>query len=108
MVVIKRVSLVRRKEGLPVEEFQRYWREVHGPLAIRVPGLRRYIPTHVLPETYNSANPPLYDGLPEAWYDSLEAYRNRTLNASVPRDPQWSDFCRGQEQLLSREVVLID
>src|SRR5882724_5389117 len=30
---VKNVELVTRKPGMPVEDFQRYWREVHGPLA---------------------------------------------------------------------------
>ena len=31
---------------MTVEAFQRHWREVHGPLGARVPGLRRYVQSH--------------------------------------------------------------
>ena len=29
-----------------VEEFQRYWREVHGPLASEIPVILRYVQSH--------------------------------------------------------------
>jgi len=28
------------------EEFQRYWRETHGPIVQRIPGLRKYVQNH--------------------------------------------------------------
>lgn len=28
------------------DEFQRYWRDVHGPIAKRIPGLRKYVQNH--------------------------------------------------------------
>src|SRR6476646_3330435 len=71
--MIKRVSLVNRKAGMHVEEFQRYWRKVHAPLALRVPGLRRYVQSHTVLETYDSDDPPAYDGIVETWWDSVEA-----------------------------------
>ena len=33
----KNVEFVTRKPGLALEAFQRYWREVHGPLAAPIP-----------------------------------------------------------------------
>jgi uncharacterized protein (TIGR02118 family) len=107
--MVKYVAMLYRKEGVSVEAFQKYGREVHGPINVkRDPAMRRYIQTHVLPETYNSANPPAYDGLPEAWYDSLEAYQNRPRDPSGPTDLHWGEYCRGQEQIWTREVVLVD
>jgi uncharacterized protein (TIGR02118 family) len=66
------VALAMRKSGSSVEEFQRYWREHHGPLAVRIPGLRRYVQNHPRPELYGGRNAPLCDGVAEAWFDSLE------------------------------------
>lgn len=37
-----RMGLLDRRSDTSQEEFRRYWREVHGPLAARLPGLRRY------------------------------------------------------------------
>ncbi|HEY8614283.1 MAG TPA: EthD family reductase [Roseomonas sp.] len=40
--MIVRMGLLNRRPDTPPQEFRRYWREVHGPLAARLPGLRRY------------------------------------------------------------------
>ena len=33
----------KRKDGLSLTDFSRHWREVHAPLAKRMPGLRGYV-----------------------------------------------------------------
>ena len=39
--MIKSIALAHRKPGLTREEYNRYWKEEHGPLAARLlPGLR--------------------------------------------------------------------
>ena len=73
--MIKLIYSFKRKEGLSVEEFQRYWRETHGPIAARIPGVRRYVQNHTLPELYDTKHPPAYDGAAELWFDSLESMR---------------------------------
>jgi uncharacterized protein (TIGR02118 family) len=40
--MILRMGLLARRTDVPPAEFRRHWREVHGPLAARLPGLRRY------------------------------------------------------------------
>jgi uncharacterized protein (TIGR02118 family) len=72
------IALAVRKPGMSVEEFQKYWREHHGPLAAKIPGLRRYVQNHPLPELYGSRNAPLCDGVAEAWFDSLEDLQRST------------------------------
>jgi len=50
---------LHRKAGTSREEFQRYWREVHGPLVAsfqRILRIRRYVQSHTVED-------PLYDGL---------------------------------------------
>lgn len=74
--MVKWVTFLRRRPGMTVEEFQRYWREVHGPLVVAgIPTMRRYVQNHVLPETYMGATSPAYDGIPTAWFDSFEVFR---------------------------------
>jgi hypothetical protein len=41
--MVKVIYCIRRKPGMSQEEFHRYWREVHGPIAKKIPGLRRYV-----------------------------------------------------------------
>jgi uncharacterized protein (TIGR02118 family) len=45
--MIKRISLLQRKAGMSVEAFNRHWFEIHGPLALSVPGVQRYIQNHI-------------------------------------------------------------
>ncbi len=68
--LIKRVSFIKRKPGMSPEEFSRYWRKVHGPLALALPGLRRYVQCHVVPSTYEKGEP-AYDGVAQIWFETL-------------------------------------
>ncbi len=40
--MVVRMGLLSRRPDTAPDAFRRYWREVHGPLAARLPGLRRY------------------------------------------------------------------
>jgi uncharacterized protein (TIGR02118 family) len=77
------VALITRKPGLGVEEFQKYWREHHGPLAAVIPGLRRYVQNHPLPELYGGRNAPLCDGIAEAWFDTVDSLQRSIETAQV-------------------------
>ncbi len=74
--MMKLIYMITRKEGMSVEEFQTYWRETHAPIAAKIPGVRRYVQCHTLPETYGGNTPPSYDGAAELWYDDLQAFRD--------------------------------
>lgn len=73
--MVKLIYCLSRKPGMSVEEFQRYWREVHAPIAARIPGVRRYVQCHTLPELYRDGRTPAFDGAAELWWDSLDALR---------------------------------
>lgn len=107
--MIKFIGLLTRKEGMSVEDFQRYWREVHGPIMARTPGMRRYVQSHAVPESYAGPNPPPFDGLAEAWFDSRAAFE------AAQRSPQWQagtpdarNFLASSRNLLTTEVPIID
>ncbi len=73
--MVKLIYVMTRKEGLSVEEFQTHWRETHAPIAAAIPGVRRYVQCHTLPELYGSDLNPSYDGAAELWFDDLAAMR---------------------------------
>lgn len=77
----KGVGFVRRKPTLTVEEFQRHWREVHGPLGAAVPGLRRYVQSHTRLAAYEHGRNPAWDGIAIIWFDDSAALRAATLTA---------------------------
>jgi uncharacterized protein (TIGR02118 family) len=74
--MIKSVSLLTRKPELTHEQFVRHWLEIHAPLAHAVPGIRRYVQSHILEEHTRPDIPSTdveVDGVAELWYDDREA-----------------------------------
>ncbi len=49
-IAINTYTTVLRRPGVPHEVFATYWRDVHGPLCSRVPGLGWYVQTHLARE----------------------------------------------------------
>jgi uncharacterized protein (TIGR02118 family) len=71
----KSIEFVTHRPDLSIDEFQRYWREVHGPIAARIPQIRRYVQSHVRRGLYASGRTPRYDGLAITWFDDTDAMR---------------------------------
>lgn len=88
--MVKIIYCITRKPGLSVDAFQRYWRETHGPIAARIPGLRRYVQCHVLSALYEGGDAPAYDGAAELWFDDLESLREamRSPEAQAAREDE--------------------
>ena len=82
---VKNVEFVTRKPGLAVDEFQRYWREIHGPLAAQIPVIRRYVQSHTRPSAYERGRTPAYDGVAITWFDHTQAMRASAASAPYPR-----------------------
>lgn len=68
--MLKFVVVCHRRVGWSREEFRRYFREVHGPLAQAIPGLRRYVESFVEPEPRRD---PPWDAVVELWFDDRAA-----------------------------------
>lgn len=70
------VALLGRKPGMSFAQFDAYWRDVHAPLAQKVPGVVHYIQRHIVPE--GGAEEPDngfgIDGLVILDYESKEAH----------------------------------
>jgi uncharacterized protein (TIGR02118 family) len=72
--MIKVIELIKRKEGLTLEEFSRYWEETHGPLIARViPNLKKYVQNHAV-RLPGGGEPPI-DGIAELWFDDFQSWR---------------------------------
>jgi uncharacterized protein (TIGR02118 family) len=72
--MVKALSYFKRKPGMPVEEFQAYWRQRHPEVVTRLPGIRRYTQSHTLAQVYAKGEP-AYDGIAEVWFDDTAAMR---------------------------------
>ena len=73
--MIKSISLLTRKTGMTHDQFVRHWVDVHAPLALAVPGLRRYVQSHIVEERTRPDIPTTdvdVDGIAELWYDDRE------------------------------------
>jgi uncharacterized protein (TIGR02118 family) len=84
--MIKRVSLLTRKDGMTREQFTRHWLEIHAPLARPVPGLRRYVQSHIL-EEFKRADIPTsavqVDGIAELWFDDRPSMERALASPQV-------------------------
>lgn len=64
MIQINSYTTVKRRERVPHEIFATYWRDVHGPLCSRLPGLGLYIQHH-FDRNQDAHLWPLADGVSE-------------------------------------------
>lgn len=110
---IKSIGLVRLRRDVPPAEAHRYWAEVHGPLAVPIPQLRRYVQSHVRAGAYGAGKRPAYDGLTVTWFDSVDDMRASATTAAYaaviddgPRTLDPSGI--PTPTLLTRELVFVD
>ena len=93
--MIKLVICATRKAGLSFEEFDRYWRDHHGPLVRRVHEfarhVRKYVQCHVIKSEVPFGLAANYDGVAELWFDSIEDA------ATAFREPKYLEIIRPDE-----------
>jgi uncharacterized protein (TIGR02118 family) len=69
--VIKVVYCISKKPGMSDDVFFHYWKNIHGPMGARIPGLRRLIQSRRIDVAGDRA--PDYDGVAELWFDNIES-----------------------------------
>lgn len=106
--MIKAVSVIRRKPGLSVEDFQHYWRHTHALLVSRLPGLRRYVQSHTLRSGYAKGQPAA-DGVVELWFDDLAAMQalkgTPELAAVLADEPNFVDMATFRQVLTTDHLI---
>ena len=98
--MVKGIFTAARLPGLSLDEFSERWRTVHGPLAARAPGLRRYVQNHVLPEAY-AQHRPTHDGFSELWFDDLAALRRAMVS------PEWRTLREDGQTLFVYPMAIV-
>ena len=76
--MIKIMALLTRKPHLTHEQFVDHWLNIHGPLALAVPGVRRYVQSHIAGSLSRPDIPDTeveIDGFAELWYDDMDSFR---------------------------------
>ncbi len=88
--MIKLLFCLHRREGMGLDEFQRYWRDTHAPLVQQhaaALGIVRYVQNHTRPSPEADAvrasrnAPEPYDGVAEIWFQDAGAI---TASADTP------------------------
>jgi len=94
---LKSIDLLNRKTGMSVDDFQKYWKDVHGPLCIAATAMRRYVQNHTRRAIYDSGRTPPYDGVAMAWFDDMQA-----LRAAAPT-PEFESLRADVEKFIARD-----
>lgn len=81
----KLIAFLRKRADLSPEQFQKHWRETHGPIASAVPGNRRYVQCHARLGIYQAGRAPAFDGVPMSWFDDEEALRSSARSVPFER-----------------------
>ena len=110
---------------MTVEEFQKYWRENHGPLVARhatTLDILRYVQVHTLDDPINEVLPgergsmlSPYDGVAELWWTSHEsllaafntAEGQAAANELLEDEKNFIDFSKSS-MWVAKEHVFID
>lgn len=114
--MVKLVYCIRRKPGLSQAEFFRHWAEVHAPIGVRIPGLRKLVHSYAVAIAADS-RPADFDGMAELWFDDvpalLEARRSPEWAASTADEANFVDLSHtayfvSEERQMPKEVPLYD
>ena len=130
--MIRLTYLLRRKPGMSLEEFQRYWLDFHGPLIASHAthlSIHRCVQVRTLREGGNSAlggaRGPMeepYDGVTEIWWESRETLAEALATPAgkaaaaailddersfvdLPRSPLWLGYEYPQVNAAPEELV---
>ena len=110
--MVKRISLLTRKEGMGKQEFLKHWND-HLPMSHDVPGLRRYVLCHIVSEPVRTDVAVRWevgevDGIAETWFDD-QAATDRAF--ASPEGRCWlahgASFIGRQKTFVVEEQVVI-
>jgi uncharacterized protein (TIGR02118 family) len=92
--MIQGVFQLTHRMGMTLDEFRRYWVEVHEPIVRALPGLIHYQQC-LEPEEAYAYGDIRWDGVEEIWFESLESARSALKSVEYQRSflPDFSRFC---------------
>jgi uncharacterized protein (TIGR02118 family) len=108
--VIKWIQAIKYKAGKSREACHQYWVEQHGPLTLRLAGLKHYVQSHRVLGEQDIGNAP-YDAFESLWFETeavaKEALSSPQMKAIKAAADDFSDPA-GTKQFLAKEIVLRD
>jgi uncharacterized protein (TIGR02118 family) len=106
--MLKFMVVVCKRPELTREEFRRYLKDVHGPLAKNLPGLRSYVQNHACPDSKREL--PGWDAIIELYFDdwaAMEAAWASPQGAASDADlPAFADLTRTTWSVVEEVSVL--
>ena len=104
--MLKFVVVLYRRHDIPADRFYTILRDEHGPMAERLPGLRRYIQNHVTPDSTRTH--PGWDAVIELYWDdraSMEAaWVTPEGRAATNHLTEFVDLARSTWSVVGEEV----
>jgi uncharacterized protein (TIGR02118 family) len=72
--MILRSGLIQNFSHIDEAEFRRHWREVHGPLAAKLPNLKGYVQNHIVATGRVRRGDLMHriDGISQLWFESVD------------------------------------
>ncbi len=108
--MIKLIVAIKYRADRSREACRRYWLEQHGPLALELAGLKRYVQSHRVLGEEDIGNAP-YDGFASMWFENESVARQELASpqmAALKADADHFADPAGTKQFLAREVVMRD
>ncbi len=100
--MIKRISLIRRKQGMTAQEFWEHYTGPHAAIARKMPGVRRIILSRVFGPQSSE-----WDAVGELWFDDAaaveRAFNDPEITALLSKDRPL--FLGASEVVLAEEQV---
>jgi uncharacterized protein (TIGR02118 family) len=107
--MLKFMVVLYKRPDMSSEEFRRYLRDVHGPLAKNLPGLRRYVQNFV--QADRKRKPAAWDAVIELYFDdwvSMEAAWASAEGAASDADlPALADLSRTSWSVVEEVVTVL-
>jgi uncharacterized protein (TIGR02118 family) len=106
--MLKFVVVVYKRSGMSSDQFRRHLREVHGPLAMKLPGLKQYAQNFAQADATRKA--PAWDAVIELYFEDREtmeaAWASPAGAASDADLPAFADLSRTTWSVVE-EVILL-
>ena len=108
--MIKRISFLARKDGMPVADFRRHWRDIHAPILLAMPKVLKYAVTFFDEgDAPCAADGTSFDGFATLHFasssDMDEAYASPAGQAAAA---DMANFAGRVNRIVIDELVLID
>ena len=90
----KCVFLIKFRPELDPQEVRQAWRTSHGALALKVPGITRYVQNHWVETPTDCARS--YDGSVDCWFEDRDSF------AASMASPEWAALLEDDVRLFDR------